>query len=113
MSVKSKRESLGELEQLLMLAVARLGEDAYGAPIQRELEDSAERRLTISTIYVTLVRLEKKGLLISTRSAPTPVKGGKAKRRFRLTASGVLALKRAHAVLERMWDGVTTLPEFK
>ncbi len=107
------RETLGELEQLLMLAVARSGEQAYGAEIQRDLEDSAGRSLTISTIYVTLVRLEKKGLVRSRRADPTPVRGGKAKRLFELTADGVVALKESHTVLERMWKGVSTLPEFR
>lgn len=103
------RESLGELEQLLMLAVARLGMSAHGAEIQRELEDNADRKLTISTIYVTLVRLEKKGLVMSFRGEPTPVRGGKAKRRFALSPTGVDALKRAHAVHERMWAGLNGL----
>lgn len=101
-----KRDSPGELEQLLMLAVARLGADAYGAQIQREMEAIAGRSLTISTIYVTLVRLEKKGLVESVRTAPVPVRGGKAKRSFRLTARGARSLEQARAVLERMWEGL-------
>ena len=107
------RETLGELEQLLMLAVARSGEQAYGAEIQRDLEDSVDRSLTISTIYVTLVRLEKKGLVRSRRAAPTPVRGGKSKRLFVLTSDGVVALKESHSVFERMWKGVAALPEFR
>ena len=112
-NIHMRRETLGELEQLLMLAVARSGEQAYGAEIQRDLEDSASRSLTISTIYVTLVRLEKKGLVRSRRAEPTPVRGGKAKRLFELTPDGVTALKESHAVLERMWKGVEGLPEFR
>jgi DNA-binding PadR family transcriptional regulator len=69
------RETLGQLEQLLMLAVARLGAEAYGAAIQRMLEETAGRSASIATIYVTLVRLEKKGYVRSRREGPTPVRG--------------------------------------
>jgi DNA-binding PadR family transcriptional regulator len=112
-SKTANRDSLGELEQLLMLAVVRLGSSAYGAEIQRELEDAVGRRLTISTIYVTLVRLEKKGLVRSHRSEPTATRGGKQKRVFRLTPRGVRALRHARNVLETMWEGVESSPDFK
>ena len=108
-----RRETLGQLEILLMLAVARLGEDAYGAAIQKALEDTAGRSASIATIYVTLVRLEKKGLVTSRREEPTPVRGGKSKRHFRLTAKGVEALVDSRAALEKMWRSVSRLPEFK
>ena len=107
------REKLGELEQLLMLAVARLGDDAYGAEIQKMLEETAGRSASIATIYVTLVRLEKKGYVQSRRELPTPVRGGKAKRYFRLTPKGVDALKESRAALEKMWRSVSRLSEFK
>ena len=102
--------SLGEFEQLTMLAVARLGEQAYGAAIRQELEDVARRSVSISTVYVTLVRLEKKALVCSTRSDPTPVRGGKAKRYFRLTRAGVAALREARAAANRMWRGLQPHP---
>lgn len=101
-----KRALLGELEQLLMLSVARLGDDAYGAEIQRDLEERAGRSVSISTIYVTLVRLEDKGYVRSWRAEPTPVRGGKSKRYFGLTKKGVGVLEDAREVLERMWAGV-------
>jgi len=100
------RSFLGELEQLLMLSLARLGNDAYGAEIQRELEEHAGRGVSISTIYVTLVRLEGKGFVRSRRAEPTPVRGGKSKRYFRLTPRGAAALERSRDMLERMWEGV-------
>lgn len=96
-----------------MLAVARLGTGAYGAEIQRELEQTIDRTLTISTIYVTLVRLEKKGLVCSRRAEPTPVPGGKSKRLFRLTRRGVATLKGAREALDRMWEGVEASPELE
>lgn len=108
-----RQGSLGELELLIMFAVARLGDDAFGGEIQTELGDRADRRVTISTIYVTLMRLGRKGLVDSTVVDPTPVRGGKARRRYRLTALGVDAVKQAHRVHVRMWAGVKRLPEFR
>lgn len=100
------RDSLGELEQLAMLAVARLGDEAYGATICRELGQTAARQVAISTVYVTLVRLENKGFVVSRRAAPTPVRGGKSKRFFRLTPEGMNALRECRAALDRMWEGI-------
>jgi PadR family transcriptional regulator len=107
------KETLGELEQLLMLAVARLGGEGYGAAIQKVLEETAGRAATIATIYVTLVRLENKGFVDSRRETPTKTRGGKAKRCFTLTPKGVAALKEARNVLERMWRGVEKRSEFR
>jgi PadR family transcriptional regulator len=108
-----RKETLGELEQLLMLAVARLGGEAYGAAIQKVLEETAGRAATIATIYVTLVRLENKGYVVSRREGPTPTRGGKAKRCFTLTPKGVSALKEARSVLDRLWRDVEKLSDFK
>lgn len=96
-----------------MLAVARLGKEAYGSEIQKVLEEIAGRNLSVATIYVTLVRLERKGYVVSRRDDPTPVRGGKAKRCFRLTPRGVDVLKESRAALERMWRSVSRLQEFK
>jgi DNA-binding PadR family transcriptional regulator len=107
------RETLSQLEQLLMLAVVRAGEQAYGGTIQQALEETAGRSASIATIHVTLVRLEKKGYVRSRREAPTPIRGGKAKRCFRLTAKGVEALRDSREALEKMWRSVSRLQEFK
>ena len=98
--------SLGDLQQLTMLAVLRLGDEAYGARIRQELEEVARRSVSISTVYVTLVRLENQGLARSTRSAPEPARGGKAKRFFSLTPAGKAALHASRAATDRMWDGL-------
>jgi PadR family transcriptional regulator PadR len=100
------RDRLGELEQLILLAVLRLGDDAYGAALQEELKDRAGRGVSIGTIYVTLKRLEKKGLVSSDLGEPTEVRGGKAKRIFRLEPDGRTALRRARERLLRMWSGL-------
>ncbi len=96
-----------------MLAVARLGDEAYGGEIQRILEETTGRSSTLATLYVTLVRLEKKGFVLSRREAPTPVRGGKAKRYFRLTGKGIEALKESRAALEKLWRPLSRLAEFK
>ena len=99
-------QHLGGLEELALLAVLRLGEDAYGASVRRELRKRAGRSVTVSTIYVTLMRLEEKGLVSSGLSEPTAVRGGKAKRYFRVTDAGRACLLEERAAMERMWDGL-------
>lgn len=99
-------EHLGELEQLVMLAVLRLDEGAYGAAIQRELAQRARRQVSLGTIYVTLTRLEAKGLVRSWLGEPTPARGGKAKRFFAVERAGLAALRAARDSLARMWDGL-------
>lgn len=98
---------LGSLEQLALLAVWQLGdEDAYGARIRREIAARTGRRLSISALYVTLMRLEDKGLVRSFLAEPEPVQGGKAKRLFRIEPAGIEALRAARAQLDRMWEGL-------
>lgn len=99
-------ERLGEFEQLALLAVMRLGEDAYGARVQEELEAVAGRDASISQIYITLTRLESKGLVSSWMGAPERVRGGKARRYFRVEAAGAVALTEARSRLLAMWDGL-------
>ncbi len=96
--------SLGDLQQLSMLAVARLGEDAYGAAIREELRGIAGRNVSVQTVWVTLVRLEEQGLAESIQ-VPRPG-GGRARRIFSLTPSGWQALQAARASMARMWEGV-------
>jgi len=98
--------TLAELEELVLLAVMRRESDAYGAVLQRELSEHARRDVSVSTVYVTLIRLEEKGLLTSRRGTPTAARGGKAKRLFETTPEGVEALRATRATRDRMWDGV-------
>lgn len=99
---------LGDLEQLVMLAVLRLGDHAYGATIQRELATRAHRRVALGTVYVTLMRLESKGLVRSWLGDATPARGGKARRHYALERAGISALQSARDTLARMWDGLAT-----
>ena len=93
---------LGELEQLVLLATLRVGDDAYGVTILRELERQAGRELTLASVYKTLARLEDKGYVSSRVGEPTPQRGGRRKRHYAVTAAGRLALRRALSVLRRM-----------
>ena len=102
----AKNDNLGEFEQLALLAVMRLGEDAYGASIQEELDRTGDRGAAISSIYITLTRLEKKGLVRSEMGAPTAERGGKPRRYFRLQPAGVDALRTARGRLMSMWEGL-------
>jgi DNA-binding PadR family transcriptional regulator len=96
-------ETLGDLQQLVMLGVAQLGEDeSFGGGIQRLLETVAGRSVSVSTVYVTLVRLEERGLVCSSvRSGQGSV--GRPRRTYRLTEEGWRALREAKASLDRMW----------
>jgi PadR family transcriptional regulator, regulatory protein PadR len=101
-----KGSHLGDLEELVLLAVLGLGEDAHGAAIRQELKARAGRSVSISTIYVTLMRLEEKGYARSWKGEPTSERGGKAKRHYAVSPVGVEALETVRDVRERMWDGV-------
>ena len=100
------REGLGEFEHLVLLAIARLGEDAYGVPIVDELETQTGRRVSRASVYVALKRLEKKGLIASTLGEPTPERGGRAKRFFQISPLAERRLQEAHEALTRMWSGL-------
>jgi DNA-binding PadR family transcriptional regulator len=104
-------ENLGEFEQLALLAVMRLGKDAYGARIQSELESRACRKASVSAIYITLTRLEAKGLVTSWLGEPTKVRGGRSRRFFRVEPKGISALQHARDRLLSMWDGLEVAVE--
>ncbi len=101
-----KGEFLGEFEQLVILALLRLGEDGYGMNVRRELERTAGRNVTFGTVYGTLDRLQEKGFVTSHHADPEPVRGGRARRYFTVQPDGELALARAREMMSRMWDGV-------
>ena len=106
-------DRLTEAEQQALLAVWRLRDEAYGAAIRDELARRTGRRLSISAIYVILVRLEKRQYLFSTRSAPEPVPGGKSKRYFRIEQKGIMALQQARTEFERLWEGLPASQELE
>jgi DNA-binding PadR family transcriptional regulator len=102
---------LGEFELLVLLAVLRLGDDAYGASILDEIAQRTRRPVARGSVYITLDRLEEKGLLGSERGDPTPIRGGRAKRYFKLKPRGLRLLKRTVADLGRLQEGLAALLE--
>jgi DNA-binding PadR family transcriptional regulator len=106
----SDRSYLGELELMLLLAVIHLGEEAYGVPISRELEKYRGKDVALGSVYAALERLEAKGLVTSMLGDPTPERGGKAKRFFRVTKEGLRQVHETRRVLTRLWK---TIPDMK
>jgi DNA-binding PadR family transcriptional regulator len=102
---------LGEFELVVLLAVLRLGDEAYGAAILEEIARRTRRPVARGSVYITLDRLEEKGLLISERGDPTPIRGGRAKRYFKLKPRGLRLLKRTVADLGRLQEGLAVLLE--
>jgi PadR family transcriptional regulator PadR len=102
----AKGESLGEFEHLVLLAILRLAEDAYGMRVRREIAERTGRDVTIGAVYATLDRLEAKALVTSEIGEPTAERGGRAKRSFHLTGAGVEAVNRAQESLLSMLDGI-------
>ncbi len=102
----SSRRSIGEFEQLVLLAVAHRGDEGYGMVIRREIERRTGRTVTIGAVYATLERLEEKGYVASREGQATARRGGRAKRHFRLKPAGVRALWASREMLERMWKGL-------
>ena len=104
-----RREFLGGFELLVLLALIRLGDEAYGVPISDAIEESSGREVALGSVYITLDRLEQKGLVTSRLGEPTPERGGRAKTYFRVTAKGLREARQAQRTLNRLWEGVPQL----
>ena len=98
--------SLGQFELTVLLAVARLGDDAYGLAVRRDVSTRRGRDYSIGAVYTTLQRLEDKGLLRSRTTDPLPVRGGRSRRQFKLTANGTRAMREAARVAASVWAGI-------
>ncbi len=104
---------LAEFELYVMLAIARLDPEAYGAAIRREIQKRTGRPVSIGALYATLARLGEKGLMTFRLSEPEPVQGGRARKYCRLTPEGEAALQHSTAMLSRMMDGLDLAPAKK
>ena len=104
-----KRSYLSEMELMVLLAVVRLGDQAYGVPISKELFTLAGREVALGSIYAALDRLDEKGFVSSSLGDPTPERGGRAKRYFTVTPAGVKAVKMTRAALTTLWSGIPVL----
>ena len=103
------RSTLGPLELAALLAVARLGDDAYGLAVRRDLAERTGRDYSVGAIYTTLQRLEDKGLLSARASEPLPVRGGRSRRHYVLSGAGAQALRSAERHAAAVWAGVGPL----
>ena len=97
---------VGTLELAILLAITRLGNDAYGLAIRRDLAERTDRDYSVGAVYTTLQRLERKGFVESFATEPLPVRGGRSRRQFRLTAAGSRALREAKRHTTSIWAGV-------
>lgn len=101
-----KGTQLGELEELILLTVAALYDDAYGIAIMNEIKVRAKRSISISTVHAVLKRLEDKGFMSSRYDGATPERGGRRKHLFRVTAAGEKALKNSRELRNELWDQI-------
>lgn len=107
---RSRQPTLSSgLELATLLVVARLGDDAYGLEVRRELVKRSGRDYAVGAVYTTLQRLEDKGFLNSYLSEPQPVRGGRSRRHFTLTGAGERALRDAERNAATMWSGIGTI----
>ena len=102
------RDVLGEFEHQVMLALLRLGDDAYSAPIVMELEERSRRSVRSAAVYIVLRRLEEKGLVSSEMRSPGS-EGGRDRRHFTVTDEGLARVREARATYHRLWDGLDSV----
>lgn len=105
-----QRAFLGEFEAMVLLALIRLGDDAYGVPISREIEACTGREAALGSVYATLERLQEKGLVTSKLGDPTAERGGRAKRFFAISEEGLRQVRATQRALTSLWSGI---PELK
>lgn len=99
-------DHLGEFEQLILFALVRIGEGAYGVSIRQEIEGRVDRTVSAGAVYTALERLERRGYVSSWVGDPTPRRGGRRKRFYGITGAGAQSLSRSHQTLKRMADGL-------
>lgn len=108
-----QKPALGDFEQLVLLGVLRLGDEAYGATIRQEIHARSGRDVSITAVYTTLDRLETKGFVRSWTGDPTPQRGGRRRKGYALTPAGIAALKQAYRAFTAMADGLERRLETK
>jgi PadR family transcriptional regulator len=108
----SGRDYLGEFEHIVVLALLRLQDKAYGVTVRQEIEGRTRREVSIGAVYATLDRLETKGYVKSYHGEPSPERGGRSKRFFQVTAKGVTAVNRTHRALRSMTEGLDLIRSY-
>src|SRR5579864_1981541 len=107
------RGYFGEFELMVMLALMRLGENAYGVTICREIEEHGRREVAVGSVYATLERLEEKGFVSSELGQPTAERGGRAKKYFRVTNNGLREVRKTQQALMNLWNDLPQLERGK
>jgi PadR family transcriptional regulator PadR len=105
------RRLLTDFELMIMLAILRVRDGAYGVPIAREIEETAGRMVTLGAVYLALDRLQRTGLVVSELGEATAERGGRAKRFFRITPKGLRAVRGTQRALVALWKGIPELKE--
>jgi DNA-binding PadR family transcriptional regulator len=105
------RHLLTDFELMIVLAILRIGDEAYGVPIAREIEEVSGRRVLLGAAYAALDRLEQNGVVSSRLGSATPERGGRARRFFRVSARGVRAARETQRALVALWRDVPQLKE--
>ncbi len=106
------RDYLGEFEHIIVLALLRLEDRAYGVTVRQEIELRTRREVSIGAVYATLDRLQTKGYVKSRLGDPTPERGGRSKRFFQVTPQGVAAVNRTHRALRSMTEGIDLIRSY-
>src|SRR5207237_9719155 len=109
----TRKEQLGNFELMVMLAIIRIGENAYGVPVLEELEKRTGRDVAIGSVYAALERLEDKGFVTSELGEATPERGGRAKKYFQVTARGLKEVRETQRALVKLWQGLPELERGK
>ena len=104
-----RQRDIGNFELMVMLALIRLGDEAYGVPVTQEIEERSGREVAVGSVYAALERLERKGLVASKLGEATPERGGRAKRYFRVTGRGLKEVRAAQTALMSLWQGLPGL----
>ena len=103
------RDYLTDFELMILLSILRLGDEAYGVPIAREIETTGGRSVVLAAVYAALDRLEANGLVSSSVGEPTPERGGRAKKFFDVTPAGLRAVRQTQQALTNLWSGIPQL----
>jgi DNA-binding PadR family transcriptional regulator len=101
--------ALSNFELMVMLAIIRIGDGAYGVSISREIEETTGSEVLLGSVYDALIRLEQKGLIVSSLGEATPERGGRAKRHFRATSRGLRDVRDTQKSLVKLWKGLPQL----
>ena len=109
----TSRDWLSEIDQLVLLALVHVGDGAYGVTVRTEIENRSGRSVSMAAVYSSLDRLQRTGCVEAWLSDPTPERGGRAKKHFKVTPAGAAELRAARRGMARMWEGLEKHPDLR